>query len=176
MRCSSKGALVFLIGKLRGACHDPDEAAVWIADRGAAVVRREVDDEERGLERPEELDRPARVRFLVHHSGDGFHLLPWGVERLLVEDIANVDFSILARGVDVHGADIVLLHKPGDRADDIPIAHEAVEIDMGHGGQGRLAWAGGAGGEDEGEQCREELESCSHVGIFAFSWVLAPLF
>lgn len=152
----SEGLRVFFLRELRGAGHDPDEAVVGIPDRGAAVVRSEVDDEERGFERPEKLHSPVGIRCLIDYGGDGFHLAARGVEGFFVEDVADVYFSIRPERVNVHGANIVLFHEPGDGADDIPVTHEALEVDVGNCGRWRLARSRRAGGEkDRDKKCAE---------------------
>lgn len=145
----------------RFAAHDPDQAAVGIADRRVAVIRREVDNEEWGFEWPKKLHGPLGVGFGIHHSGGGLHLLAGCFEGFFVECVADVDFSVGPKFVDIHRAHIVFFDEPRDGADHIPVAHEPVEIHMIHGAERCLFWQGSAARECDGGDGKE----CFHLGF-----------
>ena len=142
-----------------------------MADDGGAVIRSQFNDEVGSLERPDELNSPRGVALLVDNGCERMHLLAFRGESLLMEDVGDIDLPIGSHLVDVHCPDIVLLHEPRDRADDIPCSHEAGEVDMSHRFQGWLLGLGERAAREEKHQGdADQRKGAEHDGEYVTSF------
>lgn len=132
----------FGLGEGRLAGHDPEVAATGDADEGGLVGVVEVGDEKGGFEGPEELHAPIGVGFTVVDKPGGSVGFKGAFGGAAAEGEGGGDGAVGIKGVRLDGVDGVAFDPSGDVGQDIPIAHEAREVDVKiHG----LEWGMGGG-------------------------------
>jgi len=124
--------LVGRLGDLRRARHDPSVVAVAATYDGQLVVAVDVDDHVFGLDRPDELHAPDRIVGPGHYSGNRVHRLELAVEGAFAIAEPSGDPAVGLQRIRLDRVECVALGARGDVPDDIPIANEALQVDLRH--------------------------------------------
>ena len=121
----------FLIAFLRngfGTGHDPDVTTVGHTDDGRLVGIVEIGNEVGGLEGPNKLHTPLGIGLLVVDEAARVVGLEGACEIAGVEHVGGRNRAIGVELVTFDAIEGIVFDEGGNMCDDIPVTHEAIQI------------------------------------------------
>ena len=121
----------FVIPSLRksfGTGHDPDILTIRYTDDGGFVGVIEISNQVGGFEGPDELHTPLGVGLVVMDEAAGVVGLEGSGEIAGVEHVGGRDRAIGVELVTFDAIEGVVFDEGGNMCDDIPVTHEAIQI------------------------------------------------
>ena len=112
-----------------GAGHDPDILTIRYTDDGRLVGIVEIGNEVGGLEGPNKLHTPLGIGLEVMDEAARVVGLEGSGEIACVEHVGGRDRAIRVELVTLDTIEGVVFDEGGNMCDDIPVTHEAVEVD-----------------------------------------------
>lgn len=122
--------VVCLVRNCFRASHDPSVFPAGDTDDGGLVIGGEVGDQIVCFERPDELHPPFRVGLLVVDEAFWIVGFQWAFESAFVEREGCGDCAVIGELVGLLRVVGLGLEEIRDISDHIPVAHEALEIDL----------------------------------------------
>jgi hypothetical protein len=103
-----------------------------------SILLVEVHDQVLGFDGPDELHAPFGIAGRVAHETFGCVRLQRPVERVLVEFERGGDVAVRVEPIGLDRVVRALFDERRNVRDDVPVAHEARQVDLRHGPQRRL--------------------------------------
>ena len=120
--------LIFRFWKSFGAGHDPDILTIRYTDDCGLVGIVEVRNQVGGFEGPDELHTPFGISFEVMDEAARVVGFEGSGEIAGVENVSGRDRAIGVELVTFDTIEGVVLDESGNMCDDIPVTHEAIQI------------------------------------------------
>ena len=111
-----------------GTGHDPDIPTVGYTDDGGLVAIIEIGDEVGGFEGPDELHAPFGIGLEVVDEAARVVGFERSGEIACIEDVGRRNRAIGVELVTLDTIKGVVLDEGGNMCDDVPVAHEAIQI------------------------------------------------
>ena len=120
--------IIFGLGNGFGTGHDPNITTIRHTDDGGLVGVIEISNQVGGFEGPDELHTPLGIRFEVMDEAARVVGLEGSGEIACVEHVSGCNRAIGVELVTFDTIEGVVFDEGGNMCDDIPVTHEAIQI------------------------------------------------